>query len=152
MTISEFKNRFDLKESEASILKWLNEGYIPGAIMNEETQAWDIPEDAWPPYTKARAKNTDSIYKSIVKACTVRRHVFANLYKISENEFQQYINQLAEIGVISVVKSKEMVHYYATLKSEEFLANKKPTEFIKDCLAQMAEGAAKGAVTVLINK
>ncbi len=68
MTIKEFMNSFDLK-NENTVMKWIKAGYIPGAYKDDESNEYFIPSLARPPYTKARAKTTDAIYKSIVKAC-----------------------------------------------------------------------------------
>ena len=58
MTIKEFMNLFDLK-NESAVIKWIKDGYISGAYINEESNEYFIPELARPPYTKARAKTTN---------------------------------------------------------------------------------------------
>ena len=101
MTIKEFMNLFDLK-NESTVIKWIKDGYIPGAYINEESNEYFIPDLARPPYTKARAKTTNAIYKSIVKACINREGVCAKLYKLNEVEFQVYIKDLADAGYIRI--------------------------------------------------
>ena len=101
MKIKEFMNLFDLK-NESTVIKWIKDGYIPGAYINEESNEYFIPDLARPPYTKARAKTTNAIYKSIVKACINREGVCAKLYKLNEVEFQVYIKDLADAGYIRI--------------------------------------------------
>jgi len=39
MTIKEFMNLFDLK-NESTVIKWIKDGYIPGAYINEESNEY----------------------------------------------------------------------------------------------------------------
>ena len=148
MTIPEFIKAFGLA-SESLVLKWIEDELIPGATKDSQTQKYSIPECALPPYTKARAKTTDAICKSIVKGCMNRRYVSAKLYKISEIEFQEYIRQLAQANIISIVEENGIPYYYATLKSHEFMKSKNPSKFIQECLSTIAEATVKGAVSAL---
>ena len=51
MTIKEFMNLFDLK-NESAVIKWIKDGYISGAYINEESNEYFIPELARPPSIK----------------------------------------------------------------------------------------------------
>lgn len=50
MTISDFATK--VKISEKTVIKWINNGYIPGASVENNY----VPDSARKPYTKARAK------------------------------------------------------------------------------------------------
>ena len=151
MTIKEFMNLFDLK-NESTVIKWIKDGYIPGAYINEESNEYFIPDLARPPYTKARAKTTNAIYKSIVKACINREGVCAKLYKLNEVEFQVYIKDLADAGYIRIELHNNIEYYFATYNSNEFLKSKKPQELVKCSIGLIAESAAKGFTSACLEK
>lgn len=151
MTIKEFMNLFDLK-NESTVIKWIKDGYIPGAYINEESNEYFIPDLARPPYTKARAKTTNAIYKSIVKACINREGVCAKLYKLNEVEFQVYIKDLADAGYIRIELHNNIEYYFATNKSNEFLKSKEPQELVKSCIGLITESAVKGFTSACLEK
>lgn len=151
MTITEFMDSFELKNKD-TVLKWINEGYIPGAKKDIETNEFFIPELSRPPYTKARAKTTDSIYKSIVKACIKRKGICAKLYKLSELEFQVYIQELSQAGYIRVEVQNNIKYYFATSKSSEFVKNSKPQKLLESCLGMITECTAKGITSACLEK
>ncbi len=154
MTISEFMNNFNIKKM-SRIEKWLENGYIPGAYYDEQNEEWNIPNSAKPPYTKARAKKTPAVYRSIVNACLCRQHVFPKLYNIGVEEFDTYIHQLATAEIIEVKEIDGVTYYFSTLNSEKFVKCKNPEKFIKEWLAIIAEkgaeGITKGVVTNLLS-
>mgnify|MGYP000769810710 CR=1 FL=1 len=88
MTISDFAT--EVKTSEKTVIKWINNGYIPGASVENNY----VPDSARKPYTKARAKNSDAVYCSIVKACMNFCHVVPALYNMRDDEFNGYIDRL----------------------------------------------------------
>lgn len=151
MSIKEFMLRFGIKR-EAQVLQWIEKGYIKGVVKDKSTGEYVLPELARPPYTSARARNTEAIYRSIVRACVARRAVCAELYRISELEFQKYIADLAAAEIISPVEEQGLVYYCATLKSSEFLSSKHPMKFIQACLGSVAEGVSKGVTSAFLGK
>ena len=60
MTIKEFMNNNGLK-NRSTVEKWINDELIPNASIENDY----IPNSARVPYTKARAKKAESIYRSI---------------------------------------------------------------------------------------
>jgi len=150
MTVKRFAETFGF--SEKQVLAWIDKGWIPGTIMDQETRAWRLPENARPPYTGARAKSTGAIYQSIVRACVKRKGVCAALYGLNESEFRFYIGQLEEAGFISVDRQWNPPSYYATLKSEEFLKSRKPSKALQAALEKISEAAAKGMAEGMMTK
>ncbi|MDO4732898.1 MAG: hypothetical protein Q4B50_05205 [Bacillota bacterium] len=151
MTIKEFMQRFDISR-ESQVLKWIAQGYIKGARLDPESGEYILPELARPPYTMARAKTADGIYKSIVRACVARRAVLPELYRISPLEFQQYIDQLLEAGIISCVEEDGIPYYHATLKSNDFLASRNPSRFIESSLNSVVAAMSKGMTSAYLEK
>lgn len=152
MTINEFQNR--CKVSRKTILKWLELGYIPGAIHNSETDQWGIPPHARPPYTKARAKTAQSICASIVDASNSRRHVFPALYHLDSSEFEGYINTLVEAGLIYRRMVDGITYYDVTLKGQEYAAQSKDKlrKLIGEFLPITVEAIAKGCTATVLEK
>ena len=151
MTIKEFMSNFGLK-NQKRVLKWIADDLIPGVSKDPQTAEYFIPEYSRPPYTKARAKTTTAIYKSIVSACIKRRSVCAKLYHISNDEFQKYISDLSENGYIDIKIHDNVPCYYANLKSPEFVSSKSPMELLQSCIAVASEAAAKGATSAAFEK
>jgi hypothetical protein len=145
MDVNEFMNIFNLKKKE-TVMNWLEQGLLPGAKKDRESGEWVIPELARPPYTRARAKSTSSIYYSIVRACIDRKGVCAKLYKINQAEFDVYIQILKREELIDVRIDNGVEFYFATLKSQSFFENEKGLKkYIKGIYSVTVESAAKGA-------
>ncbi len=106
MTIEEFKDMNNVKKEE-TVIKWINKGYIPGTNLADNY----IPDSARAPYTKARAKNADSIYYSILRATFHRKHVLPQLYSMCLEEFEGYIERLEAAGYI-IVRVTDGITYY----------------------------------------
>lgn len=147
MTIKEFMESNNIIR-EKTVNKWIVDGLIPGVKTDPQTNETIIPDNARPPYTKARAKNSTAIYKSIVKACIERKSVFASLYKISQTEFAHYVTELEDAGFIRSEVIDDITYYYATIKSDEFIKSKTPLDLLKSAI----ESAAKGATSAVIDK
>ena len=130
MTIKEFMDSNDIK-SEKTVNKWITNSLIPGVKTDPQTNETIIPDNARPPYTKARAKSSTAIYKSIVKACIERKAVFASLYKINQTEFTHYVAELENAGYIQSEVIDDITYYYATIKSDEFIKSKTPLNLLK---------------------
>lgn len=150
MTISEFQ--CSCKESMGTIRGWLEQGYIPGAVKDIETDEWRIPAHARPPYTKARAKTAQSICVSIVDASNKRRHVFPALYQLDSTEFESYIDALVNAGLICRRTVDEVTYYDATLKGQEYTSQgkNKLRKLVMDCLSASIEAAAKGSASAMM--
>ena len=140
------------KGSGATFAEWISKGFIPGATPTEDRNDWYIPDRAWPPYTKTRAKTADAIYTSIVQGCLLRKRPIAAIYKCSQQEFDTYICALSEAGLISIVVDDGISYYYATPKSEEYADRSKGElkKFIKSCLSTIIEAGAKGVTEAVI--
>ena len=95
LTRKEFAEKHNIR-SVATIDRWLQHQYLPGAHIDPETREWKIPEESLPPYTRARACKEESILASILRATQQEKSVFASMYHISEEKFQQYIQALLE--------------------------------------------------------
>ena len=149
MNIKEFMDLFELKNIK-TVKGWLENGFIIGAIK-DENGVWNIPDLARPPYTKARAKNTISIYSSIVEACIHRKSVCAKLYKINENEFKEYILNLQKEGFISIKVVDDIEYYFATTKSEMYLNNKEGLKkHLKSIYQTTLEAVVQGVTKTVI--
>lgn len=151
MTISEFADRFQIK-NERLIKEWIDKELIPGVQQDSETQDWIIPDRAWPPYTNARAKNANAIYKSIVKGISNRKYVSSKIYKMDEKEFLLYIKQLVKANIIEMDFEDNIPYYSATLESQKFLESKNPEKYIEAILLKITEAISKGTVDALIEK
>lgn len=151
MTIQNFMKLYSIKR-EKTVNQWIINGLIPGVRTKPQTNEIIIPDNARPPYTKARAKSSTAIYKSIVNACIERIHVCASLYKISSNEFNHYINDLENAGFIKSEVIDDITYYYATIKSDEFAKSKSPIALLQECLKVTIESAAKGVTSAVVDK
>lgn len=115
MTVEEFAEKN--KTTEQIVLNWIKEKYIPGVVDNGGV--YFIPLSARRPYTRRRAKTGTAIMKSIIKACDKRYGISAELYGISEPEFQDYITTLEKKRYISSYKEDGITYYNATLDGKK---------------------------------
>lgn len=119
MNIKEFAEEYGIK-NEKKIISWIDKGILPGAYKLENGEYY-ISKYSKPPYTSTRARNCTAIYTSIVKACENRKSVCAKLYKLNEDEFNLYIEQLVEQNIIVKRTQDNSDFYYATPNSRKFL-------------------------------
>ena len=150
MTISEFAQQNNIKVS--LIQKWVSNGLIPGVTKDSQNGEINIPQNARVPYTAARATSEDSIYTSIATACINKKHVVNQLYNISEDKFEDYINNLVASNIIVIRNENNVAYYDATISAQNAFQNGKK-EFreyivtsIADVLGKIAEGITRGLV------
>ena len=142
MTIDTFMDNYGIRKKE-TVIKWIIEKLIPGADLESDY----IPDSARPPYTKARAKDANSIYCSIVSASCKRYHVLPQLYKICTDEFNGYINRLVEADLISIRVTDNITYYDATLNAKN--CNKK---FILNAIESCSKGLSEGTTTAILKQ
>lgn len=143
--ISDFAT--EVKTSEKTVIKWINNGYIPGASVENNY----VPDSARKPYTKARAKNSDAVYCSIVKACMNFCHVVPALYNMRDDEFNGYIDRLIAAGYISTRVADGVTYYDAAITASDFSKSK----LLKDLLPIIkatSEGVATAALKYVDSK
>lgn len=148
MTILEFKDRFDIK-NEKLIYSWIEKGFIPGIERIDGDVV--IPDRAWPPYTKARARTAQAVYSSITVAISKRKYVSAELYKMSKQEYAGYIGQLRNAGLILVQEENGVDYYQLTFEGQRIAGDSKAIKKLIDSLVipvvgAVAEGVAKAVI------
>lgn len=139
MTLEKFMENYGLK-NKRTIVDWISNGYLPGADLEKNY----VPDSARPPYTKARARNAGSIYTSIVVASYKRRHVFPSLYKLCDEEFESYIDELVKAGLIVRRTTGGITYYDATVQAED-----PKRKFILDAIKAASSGLVEGAIKAL---
>lgn len=128
MTIEEFAKRCN--KSVKTVKKWIESGYVPSAVKKDND--YFIPETAREPYTGTRAKTGSGILKSILIACDKRFWISHFLYGISDIEFQFYIKQLENRGLISSLFLDGIKYYNITIKGSEYLRNENKLKKISE--------------------
>lgn len=134
MTIKEFAKRCGVTVATAK--QWIKKGYIPEANLEEDY----VPNSAKSPYTVARAKIKfpRSIFHSIIKATLDGKHVLPSLYGMSEEEFDGYIEQLSEAGLIRIRVTDGITYYDPTLEAAQ-----KSQEDFKKTIIMLVEALTK---------
>lgn len=84
MTISDFAT--EVKTSEKTVIKWINNGYIPGASVENNY----VPDSARKPYTKARAKEPLNNSLCSVPTRCISRHL--RLVKVISVQNSHYLS------------------------------------------------------------
>lgn len=154
MDCREFMAREGVRK-RSTVMKWLDKELIPGVAYNEETEQWEFAESSRRPHTvrlKAKA-DANKIRASMVYACVKRHHINAAMYHMSQSEFNAFVADLEEAGLIKIRKEGPWVYYDSTLKSESYRGKTftQIERLIKTCLSTTAEAAAKGAVTAYLS-
>lgn len=141
MTVDAFRERCGT--STKTVKAWIENGYIPGANLED----YYVPDSARPPFTEARAKSkcSNSVFASIVKATLKRKHVFPELYGMCQEEFDGYINQLVEAGLIIIRITDGITYYDPTLQAEQ----QSKSEF-KIIIKEGVEAVSKGVTSACL--
>lgn len=143
MTVAEFMDNFKISNPDL-VNRWIKERLIPGIKQDPQTGDTIIPDLAWPPFTEARARNAASIQASIVKACLIRKRPFARFYKISETEFNIYMDGLINAGLISRRVVDNVDYYFATPSSREYFSSNNNILSLVKIAVKMASVIPKG--------
>ena len=147
MTSLEFAQNHGVKLK--TVKKWFFSGYLPGSRENKETGELEIPEDTLKPYNP-RAKEQKSIGRSIVKACSLQRSVFPSMYKISQQRFDQYIEQLIKDGYIEPYKTESgNTQYIDTPLGNDFANGVSETKL--KLLQTVTAGVTKGVTAAVLD-
>ena len=140
MTVCQFAEK--INKSCKTVNEWITKGLIPGAILEKDY----VPEAARAPYTKARAKTAKGIYYSMVNATKDLKHIVPSLYKITQEEFDGYIDDLIEAKLIRKRLEEGVTYYDATL----FSFNSDNT-VIMNVIKSISAGIMEGAMNSVIN-
>lgn len=131
--------------------EWIDLNLIPGAVRDIEKGTYSFFDSSRRPYRSGALKaglTADKLRSHIVKAAIKRQHITADACYMSPGEFDAMIDDLAEHDLVQKRIEDGVTYYDSTAKSDEY-KNKSLKEigkFVKDCLAVVAENAAKGAV------
>lgn len=139
MTISDFAKK--VKTSEKTTIGWIKKDYVPGASIENNY----VPDSARKPYTRTRARKSDAIYCSIVKACINRCHVVPALYGICADEFSGYIDRLVAAGYIFKRVTDGITYYDAGIDAGDF----NRARLFKD-LAPIISAVSEGLATAAL--
>ncbi len=106
--------------NERTVKNWCTRGLIRGLTKNEQDE-FVIPLSVKRPYSGTRSKG-DGIYISIVKGVMGGFDVTPGLFRMSNNEFNHYIQQLlaAEVVDFYVDETTGIRYLCRTLKSSDF--------------------------------
>ena len=133
--------------NSATVRTWIESGYIPGANF----QADFIPDEARPPYVRARAKKPGAIYVSIVKALIKGYRPIPDVYTtITEKEFYDiYMSSLVSSGIVIAKRDDSLgiVNYYPSEKAMMYVLNndKEMLSQIKTSLEMVGNLIGNGA-------
>ena len=131
MNIESFIKKY--RVNKRTVMKWLNDGYIPGAIFSKGM--WIIPENARVPYKCSKhIVKPESLYKSFVKAYSQGKNVVPQMYNMTRQKFNLYHKHLINKELIEKEFLDGLVYYNATDKGEEYIAlsNTKLFKLFKD--------------------
>lgn len=107
--------------------RWIAQDLIPGVVKGNSFADTQFPNSARRPYCCRYLKPGLSAYKiraHIVKACILRRHITKDICYASEEEFNGYIRDLKNAGLISERIEDGIIYYDSTLKSDTYTSPK----------------------------
>jgi predicted transcriptional regulator len=123
-----------MKVSNQTVRKWYDSGYLPGNIVDNNTRDLLVPENSLRPYNP-RAIRDKSIYESILRACKKHCSVFPSMYKLNEERFTQYLDELKRNKHIKeYITGDGLTQYILTQTGESFLNNKRNKKWENICL------------------
>ena len=142
MTIDKFI-KINKINNKKKVANWIKVGLIPGADLENNY----VPDSARIPYTEARAKNAKSIYVSMVKGSSERKHILPKIYNLCDEEFDGYVDRLIRAGLLEKRISDNITYYDATIKGSEI--NKKS---IMQTIESISRVVAEGITNAILNK
>ena len=120
LTFKNFMEKYGLKNS-ATVRTWIESGFIPGA----DYEADFVPDEARPPYVRARAKKPGAIYVSIVRALINGFRPIPDRYPtITKEEFYDvYMASLISSGIAIAKKDDSLgiTNYYPSEKAMKYV-------------------------------
>ena len=134
-------------------MKWLNDGYIPGARFSKGM--WIIPENARVPYKCSKhIVKPESLYKSFVKAYSQGKNVVPQMYNMTRQKFNLYHKHLINKGLIEEEFLDGLVYYNATDKGEEYISftNNKLMKFFKELFGIAVYNSTKAVIEQIKEK
>lgn len=152
MTLNDFVAKYE--KSERTVMNRLDKRLVPGAYVLEDTREWYIPEDAQPPYMKKKPKNGgEAMYKSIANAVSDGCAVFPELYNMTKQRFDVYIDQLTAAGIITSYIAEDITYYETTFETAKFakMPNKAVMEIMKQFIEAYSKGAAQGVTEGMLS-
>ena len=139
------------------VQRWIDHDMIPGIIKGDTLDKTLFPDSARRPYCSRALKtnlSADKIRAHIVKACIERKHITKEICFASSGEFNGFICDLENAGLILRRVEDGITYYDSTSKSD--ICQKKSLnairDFILDAIKASSEGLGKVAASVLIEK
>jgi len=131
--------------------EWIDLNLIPGAVRDKETNSYSFLDSSRRPYRCGALKagiSADKLRGHIVKAAIARQYISADMCFMSPLEFETMIDDLEACGLVRRRVENGITYIDSTSKSEAYKDKKldEVGKFVKECLAIVAESAAKGAV------
>ena len=146
MTFQSFMEKYGLKNA-ATVRTWIESCFIPGA----DYEADFVPDEARPPYVRARAKKPGAIYVSIVRALINGFRPIPDMYPTITKEefFEVYMESLISSGIV-IAKNDEslgITNYYPSEKAKKYVFenDKEILSQIKTSLETVGKVVGSGA-------
>ena len=131
--------------------QWIERDLIPGIIRGESLSDTVFPDSARRPYCEGSLKpelSADKIRAHIVKACIQRRHITKDTCYASQGEFDGYICDLEQAGLITKRLEDGIMYYDSTLKSDTYTG--KSLQVMRQFVCDAIEAATKGATSAML--
>ena len=131
--------------------RWIEQNLIPGIEPGESLADTKFPDSARRPYCEGSLKpelSADKIRAHIVRACIQRRHITKDTCYASQGEFDGYICDLEQAGLITKRLEDGIVYYDSTLKSDTYTG--KSLQVIRQFVCDAIEAVTKGATSAML--
>lgn len=136
------------QKSDKTVMGWIKNGLVNGAAYVNGT--YTISDLSRPPYMHASSRSAASIRKGIVVGCKRSLSVNCKVFKISEDEFNVYVDQLIAADLIEKRVIEGVAYYFSTMRADS-MSEKQIYKLMKDFASTVTE-AATGAITEQIMK
>lgn len=150
MSLQEYMRKVGVTKTKY-VERWIERNLIPGIEQGESLADTKFPDSARRPYCEGSLKpelSADKIRAHIVKACIQRRHITKDTCYASQGEFDGYIYDLEQAGLITKRLEDGIVYYDSTLKSDTYSG--KSLQIIRQVVCDAIEAATKGATSAML--
>ena len=138
MNMKEYMKKVGVTKAKY-VEQWIERDLIPGIIRGESLSDTVFPDSARRPYCEGSLKP---------ELCIQRRHITKDTCYASQGEFDGYICDLEQAGLITKRLEDGIMYYDSTLKSDTYTG--KSLQVIRQFVCDAIEAATKGATSAML--
>lgn len=154
MTIKEYMTEVGVSNRKY-VQEWIEQDLIPGVIKGDSLEKTQFPDSARRPYRNRWLRagiSADKIRAHIVKACLERKHITKKIFKASDGEFNGFIHDLINAGLIRKRVEDGIDYYDSTIMCDSYRGKAliEIKKFVIEAIEATSKGISQGTTEALL--